>query len=244
MQRRPFSRGELLFLIGVPLAWAVLLLFHPGGEGDEIYQDLQDKVTRWMVVHIGMMLFIPLFGAVVYLLMRGIEGTAALVSRIGLALFVVFYGAFELLQGIGVGILVNEANGLPHNGAGRPGSGLRRASDCSPTSVSSAASEAWGCLSRWSPLALLFAATLVRHLRFGLARPFGVSDRCASAALRTHRPSALHCGRLAFPAKPSGSRSSCSAGPARSRLAARRHRTGERSPATSPAQYPGRRGEA
>jgi hypothetical protein len=102
-----------MFLIGVPLAWAVLLLFHPGGEGDEIYQDLHDKVTRWMVVHIGMMLFIPLFAAVVYLLIRGIEGTAALVSRIGLALFVVFYGAFEMLQGIGVGILVNEANGLP-----------------------------------------------------------------------------------------------------------------------------------
>ena len=102
-----------MFLVGVPLAWAVLLLFHPGGEGDEIYQDLHDKVTRWMVVHVGMMLFIPLFAAAVYLLLRGVEGTAAQVSRIGLVLFVVFYGAFELLQGIGVGILVNEVNRLP-----------------------------------------------------------------------------------------------------------------------------------
>jgi hypothetical protein len=102
-----------MFVIGVPLAWAVLLLFHPGGEGDQIYQELHDKVTRWMVVHVGMMLFIPLFAAAVYLLLRGVEGTAAQVSRIGLAVFVVFYGAFELLQGIGVGILVNEANSLP-----------------------------------------------------------------------------------------------------------------------------------
>lgn len=102
-----------MFLIGVPLAWAVLLLFHPGGEGDEIYADVHDKLTVWMVVHIGMMFFIPLFAVAVYLLVRGIDGTAAQVTRIGLVLFVVFYGAFELMQGIGVGILANEVNGLP-----------------------------------------------------------------------------------------------------------------------------------
>ena len=113
MPRRAFSRNELMFLIGVPLAWAVLLLFHPGGEGDEIYADVHDKLTAWMVVHIGMMFFIPLFAVVVYLLVRGIDGTAAQVTRIGLVLFVVFYGAFELMQGIGVGILANEVNGLP-----------------------------------------------------------------------------------------------------------------------------------
>jgi hypothetical protein len=113
VQRRAFSRREIMFLVGVPLAWAVLLLFHSGGEGDQIYQDLHDKVTRWMVVHVGMMLFIPLMGVVAFVLMRGVEGTAAQVSRIGLALFVVFYGAFELLQGIGNGILVNEVKDRP-----------------------------------------------------------------------------------------------------------------------------------
>ena len=38
-----FSSGELAFLIAVPLLWAILLLFHPGGEGDEIYLDVQDN---------------------------------------------------------------------------------------------------------------------------------------------------------------------------------------------------------
>jgi hypothetical protein len=52
-----------------------------------------------MVVHIGMMLFIPLFAAVVYLLLRGLEGTAAQISRIALVPFVVFYSAWEALQG-------------------------------------------------------------------------------------------------------------------------------------------------
>jgi hypothetical protein len=112
-QPRTFSSRELAFLIGVPLLWAILLLFHPGGEGDEIYLDVQDNVTRFLVVHIGMMLFIPLMGAAVYLLLRGVEGTAAWVSRIALVPFVVFYSAWEVLQGIGVGILANELNRFP-----------------------------------------------------------------------------------------------------------------------------------
>ena len=29
------SRSEAAFVIGVPLAWAVLLLFHPSGEVDQ-----------------------------------------------------------------------------------------------------------------------------------------------------------------------------------------------------------------
>lgn len=97
----------------VPVAWGILLLFHPGGEGTEIYQDLHDKVTVWMVVHVGMLVFIPLFAVAVYVLLRGIEGTAAQVSRIALVFFVIFYGAFETLQGIGVGALVDELNELP-----------------------------------------------------------------------------------------------------------------------------------
>ena len=112
-QSRGFSPPELAFLIGVPLLWAVLLLFHPGGEGTEIYLDAQDKVTPFLVVHIGMMIFIPLMAVAVLLLLRGVEGTAARVSRIALVPFVVFYSAWEVLQGIGVGILVNELKGLP-----------------------------------------------------------------------------------------------------------------------------------
>jgi hypothetical protein len=113
MQRRPLSRREVIFLVGVPLAWIVLLLFHPAGEGKEIYVDLQDQVTRMLTVHIGMLLFIPLMAVVVYVLLRGVEGTAALVSRIALAPYVIFYGAWEAMYGIGLGILADAVNGLP-----------------------------------------------------------------------------------------------------------------------------------
>jgi hypothetical protein len=112
-QRRSFTPTEIAFLVGIPLAWAVLLLFHPTGGGEAVtYADVQDQVTAWLVVHIGMMVFIPLMAVAVYLLLRGIDGTAARISRIALVPFVVVYGAYEVLLGIGAGILVQDVNGL------------------------------------------------------------------------------------------------------------------------------------
>ena len=112
-QRQSFTPTEIAFLVGIPLAWGVLLLFHPTGGGEAVtYADVQDQVTAWLVVHIGMMVFIPLMAVAVYLLLRGIEGTAARVSRIALVPFVVVYGAYEVLLGIGAGILVQDVNGL------------------------------------------------------------------------------------------------------------------------------------
>ena len=114
MDRSPrFSRNELVFMIGVPLAWALLLLFHPSGDADSIYADTKDEVTAMLVVHVGTMLFIPLMAAAVYLLLRGVESTAARVARYSLIVFVVFYSAWEVLQGIANGVLVGEVNDLP-----------------------------------------------------------------------------------------------------------------------------------
>ena len=115
MRRRSLSRGEAGFMIGVPLAWAVLLLFHPSGEGDQIYLDVEDEVTEMLAVHVGMMLFIPLIAVAIYLLLRGVQGTAAQISRIALVPFVVFFSAWETLQGIATGILASELNGRPEN---------------------------------------------------------------------------------------------------------------------------------
>jgi hypothetical protein len=113
VSRASFSRAELAFLIGVPLAWAVLLLFHPGGDGERIYADLEGDGTRMLVVHVGMMAFIPLIALAIGLLLRGVESTAALVSRISLVVFVVFYLAWESLQGVANGILVDQVSTLP-----------------------------------------------------------------------------------------------------------------------------------
>jgi hypothetical protein len=115
MDRPHFTRSEAAFMIGVPLAWAVLLLFHPKGDGTQIYLDLQDQATAALVVHVGMMLFIPMIAAAIYLLLRGVEGRAAQISRIALLPFVVFFSAWETLQGTANGILAQELNGRPSN---------------------------------------------------------------------------------------------------------------------------------
>jgi hypothetical protein len=106
------SRQGLAFLIGVPLAWAVLLLFHPSGSG-ALYDDVSDQVTRWQIVHVGTLLFIGLMGTAVYLLVRDLPGTAARVSRWAAGVFVLFYGAWEAVAGLAVGALVQYTNGLP-----------------------------------------------------------------------------------------------------------------------------------
>ena len=108
-QPRPFSPAEVAFLVGVPLLWGILLLFHP--VGDEFYTTIEDHLTRWQAVHLGSMVFIPLMAGVMFLLLRGVEGTAAWVGRIALAVFAVVYLVFEALVGIGAGLLVDNLNG-------------------------------------------------------------------------------------------------------------------------------------
>jgi hypothetical protein len=110
--QRILSRQELGFIIGVPVAWGILLLFHPLG-GDGFYEVIDGNVAAWITVHIGMGIFVPLFAGAIYLLLHGVEGTAATVSRIGLAVFAVLYAAWELVLGVGTGILTQEVNGLP-----------------------------------------------------------------------------------------------------------------------------------
>jgi hypothetical protein len=110
--RRPFTPREVAFLVAVPALWAILLLFHPGGEADQMYDTVRDKVTPWLVVHLGTMFFIPLLAASVYVLLRDVEGAAARVSRIALVPFALFYTIWETLQGIATGILVHNVNQL------------------------------------------------------------------------------------------------------------------------------------
>ena len=92
--RRPFSAPEIAFLTGVPLLWGILLLFHP--TGDDYYTVVKDQVSTWQTVHLGTMVFIPLMAGVMFLLLRGVEGIAATVSRVALGFFAVFYLAWEV----------------------------------------------------------------------------------------------------------------------------------------------------
>jgi hypothetical protein len=105
-------RLRRLFLVATPLALAVVLWWHPAG-GENVYEDVRDDVGAWLFVHTVFLLFVPLLGFATYLLLNGLRGWAAAVSRISLIFFLVFYTAYEATVGVGTGILVDYANGLP-----------------------------------------------------------------------------------------------------------------------------------
>ena len=101
---REFSPIELAFLIVVPLSWAVLLWFHPDvPDPDNVYGGLRDDVTTYQIVHVGTLIFIPLMGVALYMLIRDLPGRAATISRVAIGLFVVFYTAWETVIGLATG---------------------------------------------------------------------------------------------------------------------------------------------
>ena len=108
-----FTRPVIAFAIGVPLAWAVLLWFHPDVDPDDVYGSLQDDVTAYLVVHVGTLIFIGLMGAALYLLVRDMPGTAARISRLAIGPFVVLYAAWEAVIGIAIGTMVQHGNDAP-----------------------------------------------------------------------------------------------------------------------------------
>jgi hypothetical protein len=108
-----FTRPWLAFAIGVPLAWAVLLWFHPDVNPDDVYGSLRDDVTAYQVVHVGTLIFIGLMGAALYVLVRDMPGTAAKVSRLAIGPFVVLYAAWEAVVGLGIAAMVEHGNNAP-----------------------------------------------------------------------------------------------------------------------------------
>jgi hypothetical protein len=108
-----FTRPVLVVAIGVPLAWAVLLWFHPDVDPNQVYADLRHNVTAYQIVHVGTLVFIGLMGVALYLLVRDMPGTAAKVSRLAIGPFVLFYGAYETVIGLAIGALVQHGNDVP-----------------------------------------------------------------------------------------------------------------------------------
>jgi hypothetical protein len=113
-QRPAFSLTELAFLVGVPLAWAVLLWFHPDvPDPDNVYGGLRDEVATYQIVHVGTLIFIGLMGVALYMLVRDLPGKAATISRLAIGPFVLFYSAWETVIGLATGALVQHANDAP-----------------------------------------------------------------------------------------------------------------------------------
>jgi hypothetical protein len=99
-----------LVLLGTPLALAVLEVFHPKPSG---VADSVEQGGWFMWLHI---IQVPLFGLMalaVYLLTEGLEGRAVSVSRWAIAVFAVFFSAYDAAAGIATGYALRNAQGLP-----------------------------------------------------------------------------------------------------------------------------------
>lgn len=201
---RPFSPLELAFIVGVPAAWGILLLFHPLGDGD-FSEIIDGNVTAWITVHLGMGIFVPLFAGVVYLLLRGVNSTAATVSRIGLAVFAVLYAAWELVLGVGTGILANDTRELPEaqqavgadliDSYGESGV-LTVLSALGSLGLATAMIAAAVALRRayrvgWAPLALMLLATPLIAIHEPPFGPVGLAMFIAAAVLMARRQAAV-----------------------------------------------------
>jgi hypothetical protein len=99
-------------LAAAPLALAVVLWWHPPG-GTNVYEGVSDDVGAWLFVHTAFLLATPLLGIAAFVLLNGLSSRAATVSRVALVFFLVFYTAYESNVGVGTGVLVDYANGLP-----------------------------------------------------------------------------------------------------------------------------------
>jgi hypothetical protein len=97
-------------LIGVPLTFSAILWFHPM-VGD--YDGLRDVTTRFQVVHVAMVLVLPLVAIGMHTLLSGLRGRAARVGRVALIPFAMFYVPYVAFEGIALGVLGQELNGLP-----------------------------------------------------------------------------------------------------------------------------------
>jgi hypothetical protein len=103
------TRLHALLLVGVPLAFSVLLWLHPM-IGD--YEGLRDVTARFQIVHVAMVLTLPLLALGRYLTLDGLGGRAATTARVSLVVFTVFYVPYVAFEGIGLGVLGQELNGL------------------------------------------------------------------------------------------------------------------------------------
>ncbi len=117
-------RLRRLILIGTPLLTGILLLFHPLPDPAEmgqmeqtgvmdVYALMAPIVDGFLAVHVLFAPALALLGLSVILLLDGVRGIAAKISRVSAFVFVVTYIMYETIIGTATALLVRGATALP-----------------------------------------------------------------------------------------------------------------------------------
>jgi hypothetical protein len=87
-----------------PLLWIVVALLHP---------DEPQESGRWLFVHYAQLVLTPFLAFAVWKILDGIRSQAATVSRAALAVWMVFFSAYDAAAGLATGLLARHADSLP-----------------------------------------------------------------------------------------------------------------------------------
>jgi len=120
-QDQPLLRRSIL--IGTPLLTGILLLFHPLPEsaqtgmtelpkGLALYELMAPIADGFLVIHVLFPLALALLGLSVILLLNGVRGIAANLSRASAFVFVITYILYETIIGTVTGLLIRDAASL------------------------------------------------------------------------------------------------------------------------------------
>jgi hypothetical protein len=118
--QRQFRRS---ILIGTPVLTGALLLFHPLPEaaemehtglpqGLDLYELLAPIAEGFLIVHLLFPLALALLGLSVVLLLEGVQGIAATISRVSAFVFSISYIVYETIIGTVTGLLIRDAAAL------------------------------------------------------------------------------------------------------------------------------------
>ena len=116
-------RLRRLILLGTPLLTGILLLFHPrpgsaemgpveGAGGMDVFALLAPVAGAFLAVHVLFAPALALLGLSVILLLNGVRGIAAKISRVSAFVFIVTYIMYETIIGTVPALLVRGAAAL------------------------------------------------------------------------------------------------------------------------------------
>jgi hypothetical protein len=99
-----------VLLLTPPLALAVLEVFHPNPAHN--VQALMDASTWFVWFHVIQLVLTGLVALSVLLLAADYGRASAWTTRLGIGVFLLFFGSYDVLAGIGTGLAMRTARGL------------------------------------------------------------------------------------------------------------------------------------
>lgn len=102
--------GPATGFAAIAVGAGVLLAWHPA---DPVHAtELTGLMGRWLTIHLGLLVAMPLLALGVLHLLRDVRSTAATLARALIVPAAALYAAFDALLGIGTGVLVAQTGQL------------------------------------------------------------------------------------------------------------------------------------